>query len=155
MTDRDRASAPNKYEAQEATYVALDRLRRLKIGRRVFDRRIRRRSSETRRRTRRGVGEGSSSATGCVDEPARRVGAGSRNELGAGASRQSSDSPGWLEISIESALNESRQCRGETRAEGAGSSQVAAGGNGRGRRAGLAGRNVWEPLHGSCESKCL
>jgi hypothetical protein len=29
MTDRDRAFAPNKYEAQEATYIALDRLRRL------------------------------------------------------------------------------------------------------------------------------
>jgi hypothetical protein len=29
MTDRDRAFAPNKHEAQEATYIALDRLRRL------------------------------------------------------------------------------------------------------------------------------
>ena len=37
MTDRDRAFAPNKYEAQEATYIALDRLRRLMIGRRIFD----------------------------------------------------------------------------------------------------------------------
>jgi hypothetical protein len=29
MTDLDRAFAPNKYEAQEATYIALDRLCRL------------------------------------------------------------------------------------------------------------------------------
>ena len=36
MTDRDRALAQNKHEAQEATYIALDRLRRLMIGRRIF-----------------------------------------------------------------------------------------------------------------------
>jgi hypothetical protein len=29
MTDRDRAFAPNKHEAKKATYIALDRLRRL------------------------------------------------------------------------------------------------------------------------------
>ena len=29
MTDRDRAFAMNKYETQEETYIALDRLRRL------------------------------------------------------------------------------------------------------------------------------
>jgi hypothetical protein len=79
MTDRDRALAPNKYETHEATYITLDRLRRLMIGRRSFGGR----SSEI-----------AVAASGGVDDPARRVGAGSRNELGAGASRT-----GWRSAS--------------------------------------------------------
>jgi hypothetical protein len=63
---------------------------------------------------------------GNVDDPTRRVGIGSNNELSAGASQQS---PDWLEISVESALHEFWQYRRDIRAEGAVTSQVTAGGN--------------------------
>ena len=129
-----RSIALSKHEAQETTYRQLETLyppltvaeieaAKAAIAAKQpameeysgeeFGRRIRRRSSETRRRTGRGVGEGgSNSAMGNVDDPTRRVGIGSNNELSAGASQQL---PDWLEISVESALHEFWQYRRDIR----------------------------------------